>query len=206
MSSPHCYTFLGRTKKEIFLATHCPFIHSYPHLSTSTSPKPLPWPHLENQVSASAASTASVMNRSHRLCDEPVSPLQLVTHVIYDEDVVPNVKCMRIVEEEVSPSQPKTVVVPQGPSIAVPQGPSIAVPPEEEVPLKEEEFLAPTVGVSQGPPIAVPPEEEEVPVAPLVAVLPEGRGCLVPVPTLVSSPPFFFFLKNAGVSSRPFFS
>jgi hypothetical protein len=26
-----CYTFLGRTDKDIFLTTHYPFIHSYPH-------------------------------------------------------------------------------------------------------------------------------------------------------------------------------
>jgi hypothetical protein len=56
-------------------------------------------------------------------------------------------------------------------------GPLVTVPPEEEVP--------------QAPPVAVPPEEEEVP-ASLVAVLSEGRRCLVPVPPLVSSSPFFF--------------
>jgi hypothetical protein len=38
---------------------------------------------------------------SRRLCDEPVSPLQLVTHVMYDEEEVPNVKHMCVVEEEV---------------------------------------------------------------------------------------------------------
>jgi hypothetical protein len=99
-----------------------------------------------------------------------------ITHIRDNEEEVPNAKHMRIVEEEVSLSQPITVVVPQ----------------EEEVPLEEEEYLAPTVVVLQAPPpVAVPPEEEEVPSAPLVAVPPEGRGCLVPVPTLVSFSPFF---------------
>jgi hypothetical protein len=34
---------------------------------------------------------------SHRLRDELVSPLQLVTHVMYDEEQVPNAKRMHIV-------------------------------------------------------------------------------------------------------------
>jgi hypothetical protein len=46
-------------------------------------------------------------------------------HVMYDEEEVPNVKCMRVVEEEVSLSQLETTVV----------------PPEEE------EFPAPVVMV-----------------------------------------------------------
>jgi hypothetical protein len=33
-------------------------------------------------------------------------------HVMYDEEVVPNMKRTRIVEEEVSQSQPKTIVPP----------------------------------------------------------------------------------------------
>jgi hypothetical protein len=33
-------------------------------------------------------------------------------NVMYNEEEVRNVKCMRVVEEEVSLSQPKTVVVP----------------------------------------------------------------------------------------------
>jgi hypothetical protein len=49
-------------------------------------------------------------------------------------------------------------------------------------------------------------EDVPVPAAPLVMVLPEGRGCLVPIPTTVISLPFFFFLKNAGDSSFLFFS
>jgi hypothetical protein len=56
---------------------------------------------------------------SHCLHDKPVSPLQLVTHVMYDEEEVPNVTCMCIVEKEVSLSQLKTTAVP---------------PEEEEVP------------------------------------------------------------------------
>jgi hypothetical protein len=39
---------------------------------------------------------------SHRLHDEPVSPLQLAMYVMYDEEEVPNAKCMCVVEEEVS--------------------------------------------------------------------------------------------------------
>jgi hypothetical protein len=73
------------------------------------------------------------------------------------------------------------------------------------VPPKEEEFLASAIAVPQGRPVVVLPEEEDVLAAPLVAVPPDGRGCLVPVPALVSSPPFFFF-KNVGDSSHPFFS
>jgi hypothetical protein len=60
--------------------------------------------------------------------------------------------------------------------------------PEEEVP--------------QDLPVAVPPEEEEVP-APLVVVLSEGRGCLVNVPPLVSSSPFFS--QNRRTFFSPFF-
>jgi hypothetical protein len=60
---------------------------------------------------------------------ETMKELFGVTHVRDDEEEVPNVKCMCVVEEEVP----------------VPQGPSIEVPPEEEVPLKEEVFLAPAI-------------------------------------------------------------
>jgi hypothetical protein len=82
------------------------------------------------------------------------------------------VKHMRVVEEDVSLSQPKTIaVLPEEEHVPVPRGPSIAVPPEEEVSLEEEEFPSSTIVVLQGPPVVVPPEEEEVPAAPLVAVL-----------------------------------
>jgi hypothetical protein len=93
---------------------------------------------------------------SHRLRNEPISPLQLATNVMYDEEEVPNTKCMHIVEEEVSLSQPKTIAVPpEEEEVPVPHGPSIVVPPEEEVPSEEEEVPAPHV--------MVPPEEEKVP-------------------------------------------
>jgi hypothetical protein len=59
---------------------------------------------------------------------------------MYDEEEIPNVKRMRVVEKEVSLSQPKTVAVPL-----------------------------------------------------------EGRGCLVPVPALVSSSPFFFLSKTQKI-------
>jgi hypothetical protein len=51
---------------------------------------------------------ASSGESSHHLRDEPVSPLQLVTHIMYDEEEVPNVKRMHVVEEEVLLLQPKT--------------------------------------------------------------------------------------------------
>jgi hypothetical protein len=79
--------------------------------------------------------------------------------VMYDEEEVPNVMRMRIVEEEVSLSQPITAAVPQ--------------------------------------------EKEEVSTAPLVMVLRDVMGCLVHIPAMVSSSPFFF-PKNVGDSSRPF--
>jgi hypothetical protein len=66
---------------------------------------------------------------------EMMKELFSVTHVRDDEEEVPNAKHMRIVEEEVSLSQPVTV----------------AVSPKEEVPLEEEEFLAPIVVVLQAP-------------------------------------------------------
>jgi hypothetical protein len=46
------------------------------------------------------------------LHEELVLPLQSVTHIRDDEEV-PNLKRMRVVEEEVSLSQPISVVVPQ---------------------------------------------------------------------------------------------
>jgi hypothetical protein len=114
-------------------------------------------------------------------------------HIMYDEEEVPNAKHMRVVEEQVSLSQPKTAAVPpEEEDVPVPQGSSVAVPREGEVPLEEEEFSAPIVVVPQGPPITVPPEEEEVLATPLVMVPPKGRGCLVLVPAMVSSSPFFF--------------
>jgi hypothetical protein len=52
---------------------------------------------------------------------------------MYDEEEVPNVKRMHVVEEDDSLSQPKTIVVPpEEEEVSVPQGPAIMVPPEEE--------------------------------------------------------------------------
>jgi hypothetical protein len=93
---------------------------------------------------------------------------------------------MHIGEEEASLSQPVTTAVPLD---------------EEDVPVTHGLHQLP---LERPPPVTVPPEEEEV-LASLVTVPSEGRGCLVPVPPLVSSLPFFF-LKNAGHSSHPFFS
>jgi hypothetical protein len=101
-----------------------------------------------------------------------------IAHIRDDEEEVPNVKRMRIVEGEVSLSQPVTVaVLPEEEEVSVLQGPSVAP--------KEEEFPAPAVTVSQGPPVAVPLEEEEV----LAALL-------VPVSALVISSSFFFSSKT----------
>jgi hypothetical protein len=72
-------------------------------------------------------------------------------HNMYDEEEVPNMKSMHVVEEKVPLSWPETaVVLPEGEEVLVLQGPAVTVPPEEEVPLKGEEVLAP-------PPIAVLP-------------------------------------------------
>jgi hypothetical protein len=90
---------------------------------------------------------------SCHLHDEPVSPLQLVMHVMYDEEEAPNVKRMRVVEEEVSLSQPQTDAVPlEEEEVPAPQGPVVVVPPEEEVPPEEVEVPAtPCRGPIVGP-------------------------------------------------------
>jgi hypothetical protein len=141
-------------------------------------------------------------------------------HIIYDEEGVPNVKHKRVVEEVVSLSQPETdAVPPDEEEVPVPQGPSVVVPLGEEVPSEEEEVPAPLSqsrhrapcrGPAGGrggpsPPCCGPTGGRGGP-SPLIMVPLEGWGCLVSVPPLVSSSPFFFFLKNAGDSSCPFFS
>jgi hypothetical protein len=126
---------------------------------------------------------------------------------MYDAVEVPNVKRMRVVEEEVSLSQLKTIAVPpEEEEVPVPQGRSVAVPSEEEVPPEEEEFPAPAVAVPQGPPIRgrSPTGGRGGPNSPLVMVPLEGRGCLVPVPAMVSSSPFLFSQKYRRFFS-PFF-
>jgi hypothetical protein len=45
---------------------------------------------------------ASSEELSHRLRDELVSPLQLATDILYDEEEVPNMKRLSIVEKNVS--------------------------------------------------------------------------------------------------------
>jgi hypothetical protein len=95
-------------------------------------------------------------------------------------------------------------VPPKEEEVPVPQGPAIIVSPGEEIPPEEEEVLAPPFhgpirgrsptghpchGLARGrggpsPPITVPPD---------------GRGCLVGVPPLVSSLPFFFFSKTQEI-------
>jgi hypothetical protein len=57
-----------------------------------------------------------------------------------DEEEVPHVKRMRVVEEEVSLWQPITIAVPsEEEEVLEPQGPSVA--------MEEEEVLAPAVSV-----------------------------------------------------------
>jgi hypothetical protein len=68
--------------------------------------------------------------RLRHLRDEPISPLQLATHNMYDEEKVPNTKRIHVVEEEVSLLQPKAIAVPpKGEEVLVPQGPTVAVLP-----------------------------------------------------------------------------
>jgi hypothetical protein len=87
---------------------------------------------------------------------------------MYDEEEVLNARCIHVVEEVISLSQPDTAAVPpEEEEVPVPQGPSVVISPEEEVTPKEEEFPAPAVVIPQRHPITVPPEEEEVPTAPL---------------------------------------
>jgi hypothetical protein len=112
------------------------------------------------------------------------------------------VKRMHVGEEEVSLSQPITAMVPlEEEDVSVPQGLRRLLPEEEDVTVPLEHPLSrsqPPLSQShrrkkshRAPPIVAPPEEEEAPV-PLVVVLSEGRGCLVPVLPLVNSLPFFF--------------
>jgi hypothetical protein len=122
-----------------------------------------------------------------------------IAHVRDDEEEVPNVKHMHVVEEEVSLSQPITIAVLPGLRRFLlqeefPSGPPIAVPlEEEEVPVPHGTSVV--VSLEE----EVPLEEEEVLAAPLVAVPPEGRGCLVLVPALVCFSPFFSFSKMQGI-------
>jgi hypothetical protein len=144
-----------------------------------------------------------------------------------DEEDAPNVKRMRVREEEISLSQPITAAVPpEEEEVPVSQGLAVAVLPEEE------DVLVPF----QGPPVTVP-SEEEVPQGPLSRSLrrkksswknrrsqsrrppcrgPVGtKGCLVmvndkcpndecPILPLVSSSPSFFSQKRRRFFS-PFF-
>jgi hypothetical protein len=118
---------------------------------------------------------------------ETMKELFGIAHFRDDEDEVPNMKCMRVVED-VLLSQPVTTAVPPGlhrfqleeeflsgppitvppeeEEVLVPQGPSIMVPLEKDVPPEEEEFPALAVTVPQRPTVAVLLEEEEVPAAP----------------------------------------
>jgi hypothetical protein len=94
------------------------------------------------------ASSEESRHRFRRLHDEPVSPLQLVTHIMYDEEVVPNAKRMDIAKEEVLLSHPKTVVVPPeqrgGPS---PAGPLCHGPAGVRCPTKRRGVPSPAVTV-----------------------------------------------------------
>jgi hypothetical protein len=110
-----------------------------------------------------------------------------IAHIIDNEEEAPNVMCMHVGEEEVSMSQPITAAVPpEEDDVLVPQGLHRLLPEEEDIPVPLER-----------PPITVP--------APLVTVPRERWGCLVPVPPLVSSSPFFFSQKHRRFI-LPFFS
>jgi hypothetical protein len=130
----------------------------------------------------------------------------LVMHVMYDEEEDPNAKRMHVVEEEVSLSQPETAAVPpEEDEVAVPQGPSIAVPPEEEVPPKEEEFPAPAIAVLQ-PPQSRSRGGRGGPNSPPYHGPAGRKGMPCPYIGLGKFFALLFLLKNAGDSSRPFFS
>jgi hypothetical protein len=103
---------------------------------------------------------------------ETMKELFGITHI--GEEEVPNVKVMRIGEDEVSLSQPVTdAVPPEEEEVLVPQGPTLVVLSEEEEVLAPPRVVVPPQGpavavplkeeVSQGPPVMVPPAEEEVP-------------------------------------------
>jgi hypothetical protein len=135
-----------------------------------------------------------------------------ITHI--GEEEVPNVKVMRIGEDEVSLSQPVTdAVPPEEEEVLVPQGPTLVVLSEEEGVLAPPRVVVPPQGpavavplkeeVSQGPPCRGPTRGRGGP-SPPVVVPPEGRGCLVSVPPLVSSLPFFFSHNRRRFFS-PFF-
>jgi hypothetical protein len=82
---------------------------------------------------------------------------------MYDEEEVPNMKRMSVVEEEVSLSQPETIVVPlEEGEVPVPQGPAVMVLLGEEGPEEEEVPACPVIVPPQGSTV-VDPLEEEVP-------------------------------------------
>jgi hypothetical protein len=118
---------------------------------------------------------------------ETMKELFHIVHVRHDEEEVPNMKHIHVGEEEVSLSQPITAAVPpEEEDVPVPQGLHRLPPEELDVPV-----------LLERPPVAV--------LAPLVAVPPDGRGCLIPVPPLVSSSLIFFSQKRRRFF-LPFFS
>jgi hypothetical protein len=131
---------------------------------------------------------------------------ELIGIVHIQEEEVPNAKRMRVGEEEVSLSHPITA----------------AVPPEEEdvpAPLQGPQLWPRQRKKSGRPPLSWSHQRKRSPRptgSPIAFPL-DGRGCLVtvdgngpddegPVLPLVSLSLFFFFLKNVGDSSLPFFS
>jgi hypothetical protein len=162
-SYARCYTFLGRTNKDIFLAAHFPLIHSYPHIAhqhlskilamapSGESSRRLCYLHNKLVVPLQLVSSSSFLFFSKMLsplsreCDylgilwflqmtlEMMKELFGAAHVRDDEEEVPNMKRMRIGEEEVLLLQPITAaVLPEEEEVPVPQGLAVMVPPEEE--------------------------------------------------------------------------
>jgi hypothetical protein len=115
---------------------------------------------------------------------ETMKKLFGVMHV--GEEEVPNMKCMRVGEEEVLLSQSVTAaVLSKEEEVQVPQVPTVTVPSKEE-----------EVPVPQGPTITVESEEGEA-----MDLIDEG-----PVPPLVCYSPFFFSQKCRRFFSLFFFS
>jgi hypothetical protein len=114
---------------------------------------------------------------------ETMKKLFGVMHI--GEEEIPNVKCMRVGEEEVLLSQSVTAaVLSKEEEVQVPQVPTVTVPSKEE-----------EVPVPQGPTITVESEEGEA-----MDLIDEG-----PVPPLVCYSPFFFFSKMQKILLALFF-
>jgi hypothetical protein len=152
---------------------------------------------------------------SRRLHDKPVSPLQLVMHIMYNEEEVPNTKHMRVVEEELLLSQPKIAMIPmEEEEVPVLQGPAVVVPLEEEevpAPLSWSHRRAPLSQSyrrkkSRRPPLYHCPSRGRGGPNPPCHGPAEGKGMPCPCTALGKFFALLFSPKNIGDSYRPFFS